>query len=82
MNATKLSGNPDIPVLEGWITIPEAASKLGISRQYAYKRAADGFFETIHQIGEENATFVVAIEEVDKKIRSRANREEKVEIGG
>lgn len=80
MNATKLSGNPDIPVLEGWITIPEAASKLGISRQYAYKRAADGYFKSIHQIGDENATYVVSTEEVATKIRSRAGEE--VEISG
>jgi predicted DNA-binding transcriptional regulator AlpA len=79
VNATKLSGNPDIPVLAGWITIPEAASKLGISRQYAYKRAAEGFFSSIHQIGEENATFVVSTDEVDKKL---AARKEKVEVSG
>lgn len=76
---TKLTDNTDIPVLEGWMTIPEAASKLGISRQYAYKRAADGFFESLHKIGDEKETFVVKTEEVSRKLEARHRREEETE---
>lgn len=74
MNA-KLSENPDIPTLKGWITIPEAAVKLGISRQYAYKRATDGFFSSLHRLGDEMTTFIVSTEEVDKLVNARVRQE-------
>jgi excisionase family DNA binding protein len=48
----KLMQNEDIPLLDGWVTLPEAAQRLGISRQYAYKLASDGYFRSLRRLGE------------------------------
>jgi excisionase family DNA binding protein len=48
----KLMQNEDIPLLDGWVTLPEAAQRLGISRQYAYKLASDGYFQSLRRLGE------------------------------
>lgn len=61
-----LSQNTDIPVLDGWVAITEAASILGFTRQYCYRLAQNGYFETLHRIGE-SATFVISREELDAK---------------
>lgn len=41
----------EVPVLEGWMTLPEAADALGYSRQYVHALAANGKFKTIHRVG-------------------------------
>lgn len=54
----------DIPVLEGYINLTEAAEKLGITRQYAHTKAKNGLFKSIKRIGTK-ASFVVSTDEVD-----------------
>lgn len=66
----KLS-DKDIPTINEWITLPEAAQRLGISRQYAYKRAADDYFQSLHKIGDELITYVVSTEEVDRLVAEK-----------
>jgi len=61
-----LSQNQDIPVLDGWVAITEAAHILGFTRQYCYRLAQNGYFETLHRLGE-SATFVISREELDAK---------------
>ena len=48
----KLSEMTEIPELEGqWVGLTEAAEILGISRQYAYKKASLGAFSTLRRVG-------------------------------
>lgn len=47
----RLTENDTIPVLDGWITLPDAANILKISRQHAYNRAANGHFKSLHRVG-------------------------------
>jgi predicted DNA-binding transcriptional regulator AlpA len=63
----------DVPVLAEWTPLPEAAKRLGFSRQYAYKRAADGYFTSLHRVGEEFSTYIVSTAEVDEKAKSRTD---------
>lgn len=59
---SRLTEKAGIPELTPWITLPDAAEILGISRQHAYNRAVQGVFSTLHRIGK--STFVVSSEEV------------------
>lgn len=61
-----LSQNQDIPALDGWVAITEAASILGFTRQYCYRLAQNGYFDSLHRVGE-SATFVISREELDAK---------------
>lgn len=69
-----------IPTISEWITLPEAAQRLGISRQYAYKRAADNYFKTLSKIGDELVTYVVSTDEIEKLVEEKNS--EKLLIGG
>lgn len=66
----KLMQNENIPLLDGWITLPEAAQRLGVSRQYAYKLASDGYFKTLHRLGE--SVLVVSDYEVENLSAERS----------
>lgn len=55
----------DIPKLEGWMTIPEAATIMKLSRQYAHRIAVAGGFTSLHRIG---STFIVSEWEVNDLI--------------
>lgn len=61
-----LSQNQDVPVLEGWVAITEAAELLGFTRQYCYRLAQHGYFDSLRRIGK-SATFVVSTGEVEAK---------------
>jgi len=62
----------DLPELEEWVNITEAAEILGISRQYAYRLAArtndglKGGWQTIRRIGTK-AHYVISAEEVHQR---------------
>lgn len=61
---TKLS-ELNLPTLDGgWITLKEAADRLGLTRSYIYKKVANGDFTTAHRIGAE-ASYIVNASEVD-----------------
>ncbi len=62
----KLMQNENIPLLDGWITLPEAAQRLGVSRQYAYKLASDNYFQSLHRLGE-SVLVVATWDVIDKK---------------
>ncbi len=67
-----LSQNADIPVLDGWVTITEAAGILGFTRQYCYRLAQNGYFDSIHRLGE-SATFVISTAELEAVKTLRKN---------
>ena len=59
----------DIPVLEGWVPLSEAADLIGISRQHAWRRARltndglPGGWKTVHRVGDK-PFYVVSVSEV------------------
>lgn len=66
----------NVPVLEGWVNLTEAAEILGITRQHSYKRAKlgsegrPGGYKTLHQIGTK-PSYVVAVSELQAEIEAR-----------
>lgn len=74
-----LSQNDQVPALEGWVAITEAAKILGFTRQYCYRLAQNGYFESLHRIGE-SATFVISTEELASKKTLRKNLESGVAV--
>jgi len=52
-----------VPTLPGWISLTEASTILGLSRQYVYKKAGEGLFRTLHRIGSQ-PSYVVSEDEV------------------
>jgi hypothetical protein len=67
----------NIPVLEGWVNLTEAAEILDITRQHAYKRAKlasqgrPGGWRTLHQIGTK-PSYVVSRAELQEELENRA----------
>lgn len=59
----------EAPRLNDWITLPEAAEVLGISKQAVHKMASAGDIKTIHLIGN-RPVYVVA----EAEIRALATR--------
>ena len=51
----------EIPELDGWMTIPDAARAMKLSRQYVHRLAASGSFTSLHRVG---STFIVSSWEV------------------
>lgn len=69
---SKLTENPDIPPLAGWMKLTDAAERLGMTRQYISRVASNGGFSTLHRIGEgQHALFVVEEHEVESKLEAR-----------
>lgn len=60
----------EIPVLPGWITISEAADRLGISRQHSWRMARGKKWKTVHRVGTSDV-FVVAESEVEERMARR-----------
>ena len=71
---TSLQNITDLPVLAGWVSLTEAATILGVSRQYASKQAATGGFRSVHRIGA-SPSFVVSIFEVEAMLATRAEKQ-------
>jgi hypothetical protein len=73
----KLSEDPNVPSLPGWVNITEAAELLGISRQHSYKKATlfgkRGGWDTLHRIGSQPA-YVIALSEIEEIKAAREDR--------
>ncbi len=41
----------DLPELAGWLTVPEAADDLSLSRQRVYQMIEEGKIKTCHRLG-------------------------------
>lgn len=54
--------------MTSWLSLPQVAERLNLSRQQAHRLAAGGYFQTLARIG----TFLVVFyEEVEEKIKER-----------
>lgn len=68
----------NLPQLEGWLGITEAAEVLGVSRQYSFrmaKRTNDGLeggWQTIHQVGTKPHYLIRHDEVMARKLRAEA----------
>jgi hypothetical protein len=70
---TKLA-DMEVPSLEGgWVTLAEAADRLGYTRSYAYKKASSNGFQTLHSIGSQ-ASYVVNESEILDILEERSLR--------
>lgn len=54
----------NVPPLEGYVNLVEAAEILGISRQHSGRFAASGAYKTLRQVGSKQV-FVVKTSEVE-----------------
>jgi len=50
-----------VPEVWGWCTLPQAAERMKVSRQYVHRLAVQGKFKSLSRIG---TTFVVNVWEV------------------
>lgn len=58
----------EVDEVSSWLSLPQVAEKLRLSRQQVHRLAAGGYFETLSRIG----TFLVVFyEEVEKEMRHR-----------
>lgn len=61
----------EIPLLQGWVTIPEAARRTGVSRQRAHQlvHAGTGVFKDARRVGDSTVIVVPedAVKEAEKK---------------
>lgn len=73
----------NIPSLEGWVNLTEAAEMLGITRQHAHKKARltnegkPNGWKTIHRVGSK-PMYVVSIREVKGMLALAGNRDERI----
>lgn len=73
---SKLTENPDIPPLAGWMKLTDAGVRLGLTRQYVSRLASNNGFKTIHRIGEgPHALFIVEEHEVESLLEASKERE-------
>lgn len=63
----------ELPALEGWWTIPDAADFLGLTRKRGYQMAREGKFTTAHTLGL-RPLLVVREAEVRLMLIARAKR--------
>ena len=66
----RLTENQNIRRLGSWITLPEVAEMLRVSRQHVYNKAVLGHFSTLHRVGA--ATFVVDAREIEELLTKQA----------
>ncbi len=64
----------DIPVLEGWVLLADAAARLGITRTHVSRLVREGELTQVRRLGESNF-YVVSVEEVDKRIEQMNARD-------
>lgn len=60
-----------VPPLEGYLTVPDVADRLGVTKQAVHKMIYEGRFKTVRQVGNA-AVYVVKLSEVEKTVASRA----------
>lgn len=55
----------EIPPLEGWVTVAQAADILDMTRQAVHKKILDGSLKSAHRIGPRSKpVFVLSLDEV------------------
>lgn len=70
----------NVPVLEGWVNLVEAAEIVGISRGHGYKRAKlasegkPGGWKTLHRVGTK-PMYVVKVSELQAELAEKAEKE-------
>lgn len=57
----------DIPPLDGWVLIAEAADLLGVTRQHAYRLVRDKELKNVRRLGT-STFYVVKTSEVQKRL--------------
>lgn len=58
--------------ITSWLSLPQVADRLNLTRQQVHRLAASGYFETLSRIG----TFLVVFyDEVEEKIQERLDKE-------
>lgn len=68
----------NIPMLDGWVNLTEAAERIGITRQHAHKKvrlANEGKlngWKTIHRVGSK-PMYVVSILEIEEILEAKAS---------
>ena len=70
---TKVRVLADLPVLAGWLTFPEAARALGVSRQRFYQMVEEGKITTAVRVGP-RPYHLVEEQEIDK-LRGQRDKE-------
>jgi excisionase family DNA binding protein len=63
----------DLPTLEGWVLIAEAADMLGVSRQHAYRLVRDGELKNVRRLGT-SSFYVIKTSSIQKRIDDLAAR--------
>lgn len=62
----------EIPALDDWISLTEAASIMGVTRQYVHKLTQQGGFQTLHKIPGARDVLVVERTEAQRLADVRA----------
>lgn len=65
-----ISDYRDVPALEDWVPLSEAAAALGVTRQTIHRWAGDGMFDSLHTIGD---FYIVRRAEVKEYISARGD---------
>lgn len=63
----------DIPTLEGYVLLAEAADLLKVTRQHVYRLVRDNAFPSVRRVGRSNL-YVVKIEDVNARIQYIADK--------
>jgi hypothetical protein len=61
----------DVPELDGWLSLPVAAQKLGVSRQRVFQMIQEDRIKSVRQIpgvGDRPAAYVVRLAEIDQLV--------------
>lgn len=59
-----------IPVLQHWVSLPDAADELGLRRQRVHQMAGEGVFKTLHKISKTGRPIAVIKRSELEKIKA------------
>lgn len=61
-----------VPPLEGWVTVAQAAELLGITRQAVHKKILDGTLHSARRLGSvSKPIFILEVGEIDDLVGAR-----------
>lgn len=60
----------DLPELEGWLTLPEAAKLLGLTRQRVYQMVQVGTLKSVMKLGDK-PTYIIRKAEIEPLVQAR-----------
>lgn len=61
-----------VPPLEGWVTVAQAAELLGITRQAVHKKILDGTLQSARRLGSvSKPIFILEVGEIDDLVGAR-----------